>query len=241
MEKCEFKFQDSTLSGTLFAPGTANPAPGILFIHGSMSSQTTYEEIAPLLVEHGFYCMTFDLPGHGESEGDMFSFTTDGFLSSVEAAFDYFAGLPGVDKDSIIVLGSSFGAYQGVRLTASRKVKALILRVPANYLDNNLTGPKMLRGSDNPEVMAWRREPLHWSKNRALTALHNFPGKIFIIESGADDMVPHQTVQNYIDAIKNKEQLTYLLMEGAPHSLKRSPEHKTQFNQEVLKWLRQQA
>ncbi|KKR59827.1 MAG: hypothetical protein UT99_C0023G0001, partial [Candidatus Curtissbacteria bacterium GW2011_GWA2_40_31] len=43
------------------------------------------------------------------------------------------------------------------------------------------------------------------------------------IESEKDTYVPHQTVQNYIDATKDKNKLTYVFMKGAPHSIKEGP------------------
>jgi esterase/lipase len=41
-----------------------------------------------------------------------------------------------------------------------------------------------------------------------------------IIESEKDDSVPHQTILNYVNAVKDKSKLTHILMKGAPHSIK---------------------
>ena len=41
-----------------------------------------------------------------------------------------------------------------------------------------------------------------------------------IIESEKDDVVPHQTVVNYANAVKNRNRLTHTVMKGAPHSIK---------------------
>jgi hypothetical protein len=50
-------------------------------------------------------------------------------------------------------------------------------------------------------------------------------------------MVPHQTIQNYLDAVQNKDRLIYLTMENAPHSLTGHQNLIDQFNKSLLTWV----
>ena len=57
------------------------------------------------------------------------------------------------------------------------------------------------------------------------------------MESEHDELVPHQTVQNFVDAVTDKENLEYHLMLDTPHSITKYPELKIKFNQLVVNWL----
>ena len=65
----------------------------------------------------------------------------------------------------------------------------------------------------------WRQQTTPYDKNRAFRALHDFEGQAQIIEAEADERVAHQTVQNYVDAVRDKQKLQYRVMKNAPHSL----------------------
>src|SRR3989344_3663493 len=71
----------------------------------------------------------------------------------------------------------------------------------------------------NPDIVSWRSEARKSDETFALDAVSNFNGKILILESEKDDMVPHQTVQNYVNAIKIKSKLTHIVIKDAPHSI----------------------
>ncbi|NNM83916.1 alpha/beta fold hydrolase [Candidatus Parcubacteria bacterium] len=243
MQEVQISTTNGTLSGNFFpAPAaTENQHAAALLIHGWKSGQDRMFDTAEMLSKKsGIQCLTFDLRGHGESPGVIDQLSRKNFLDDVLAAYDFLIKQPNVNPNKIGVLGSSFGAYLASLLSARRKIAWMVLRAPADYSDGDLAQPKML-GGDETTVNEWRMQPKNWNATEALRAVHSFKGKILIVESENDDLVPHQTVQNYVDAVSEKRDMQYALMEGAPHSLSKFPDLKKQFNEIVFEWGKQKS
>lgn len=237
MNTIKIPYNNLKLHGNVFSANDADQRPGVLFIHGWQSGQNRFFTLAEELAQKGFICLTFDLAGHQESEGDINNLSVKNYVEACVSAYDYLTAIPRVNTNDITVIGSSFGSYLGVILTSYRPVKNLILRVPSNYPDDQFEENKKLKSSSSPEVMDWRLKKLDSRATKSLKATGEFQGNILLVESEKDELVPHQTVQNYLDAVTNKDKLTYLLMKDAPHSIMGDPELTKQFNQAVLKWL----
>lgn len=224
MKEIEFIVDGLKLKGNLFYPEKPKDKnPAILFTHGWTSEKQRSFQYAEALTKLGFIIMLFDMRGHGVSEGNINIHTPKEFLSDCIAAYDYLLSLENVDKENISLVGSSFGGYLSVILTSKRKVKNLVLRVPADYQNETFKKPKMGNVGENLKVFKWRLIPMQPHKTFALEALHNFSGQILIIESEKDDIVPHQIIQNYINAVQNKSKSTHIVMNGAPHSIREGP------------------
>jgi dipeptidyl aminopeptidase/acylaminoacyl peptidase len=67
--------------------------------------------------------------------------------------------------------------------------------------------------------------------------VHAFLGRVLLIESELDDICPHQCIQNFADAIQDKNKLTHWVQKGAPHSLTGFSELKKEYKQKVLEWI----
>lgn len=225
MQKVEIDLNGRKLQGALIFPQKLNGKnPAILFIHGWTSKKERSYQYANGLAKLGYISLLFDMRGHGESEGDINKATTKEFFDDVLSTYDYLTKTKGVDKANISAVGSSFGGYLAAILATKRRVKRLVLRVPADYPNDVFDKPKMqTSGSDNPALVAWRTRSRKPSETYALEAISNFDGNILVIESEKDDVVPHQTVQNYINAINDKSKLIHVVMKGAPHSMKEGP------------------
>jgi hypothetical protein len=236
MEILKIQFQNLQLSGHAFASARGEALPAVLFIHGWQSKQDRFYQLAQSLAEQGHFCLTFDLPGHGASEGDTSQLSIADYLDSAVAAYDFLLAR-NIDQGKIIVIGSSFGSYLGALLTARRPVWKLSLRVPSNYPDEEFYQRQKLRSSEVPGALEWRSQPLDYTASKPLQAVHEFSGQLFIVESEKDEMVPHQTIQNYLDAVSDQSQLTYLLMKGATHNLTGHEDLIEEYNQAVLAWL----
>lgn len=222
MQEISFNVDGQKLKGTIYYPQKPKAKnPAVLFIHGWTSDRTRSIQYARALSDLGFVCMTFDMRGHGESEGDIKSFTIKDFLDDVIGGYDYLSKIENVSKGNISAIGSSFGSYLIALLSEKRKVKNLSLRVPADYRNDDFYKSKYeASGSDNPIIVDWRNKVRSYTETFALSAIHNFDGNTQIIESENDTIVPHRTIQNYIDAIVDKSKLTYVVLKGAPHSIK---------------------
>ncbi len=225
MKLVDFTVNNHKFKGTLFFPQnlkTKNPA--ILFIQGWTGEKERSYQYAEALAKLGYLSFLFDGRGHGKSEGNIRTVATREFLDDILQTYDYFTKIEGVDKENISVVGSSYGGYLATLLTTKRNVKRLALRVPADYPNETFNKSKMqTSGIDNPDIFAWRAHARNPGETFALDAIANFDGQILIVESENDTVVPHETVQNYVNAIKDKSRLTHTVIKGAPDSIKEGP------------------
>ena len=68
----------------------------------------------------------------------------------------------------------------------------------------------------------------------ALRAVHSFEGRILIVESENDEIIPTATVRSYTEAVTNSEKLNYVVMAGAPRSI---TQLQKEYETIVFKWL----
>ena len=229
----EFTVNGLKLRGQIyFAEKPKNLA--ILFLHGWTGPTNGFA--AENMAKNGFTSMIFSLSGHNDSEGKLEDQTREKSLQEILAAYDLFKKeLP--PNSQIAAVGNSYGGYFAAVLSAERPLAAISMRVPANYRDDLFNEQQLKQSGDiDEDVMKWRQLPLGKEDTRALRAVSNFDAPIQIIEAENDEFVPHQTVQNYVDAVKDKSQLDYHFMKGWPHSIGDSMERNKQFQQILLKW-----
>lgn len=214
MSKITFVSNSYKLSGNLFQAQRPS-ALAFLLIQGWMGHQNI--GAAQALADLGFTSMTYDMRGNGDSEGNLADFSRADFVSDAVAAFDFLQQK--VDQDvQIGVVGSSFGSYTAVLLSKERPVKCLSLRVPASYPDEGYNEPKVAQ-SEEGQQETWRFKKLDYTQNHAFQTLHDFKGNVQIVEADHDEIVPHQAVQNYADAVSDKLKLTHDILKDAPHRL----------------------
>lgn len=220
MKDAEFTVNGFKLKGNLFYPELVKEKnPAIFFIHGWTGEKIRSYQYAKGLAKLGYISLVFDMRGHGESEGNRDIVTPREFLDDVVGVYDFFVHAQGVDQENISVAGASFGSYLSLLLTTKRKVKHLALRVPADYPNNVFEIAKSKNsGSSNADLVVWRSKPKSHNDTFALKAMHDFNGEVLIIESEKDHSVPHGSIQNYINALKDKNKLTHIVVENAPHS-----------------------
>lgn len=221
MHDVSFEIDGQTLRGTIFYPKEVKEKnPAILFIHGWMSSEKNYLERAEALTKLGFVCLTFSMRGHGKSDGDIKKQTRQDFLNDVLAAYDFLVGQKNIDSNNINVVGASFGAYLAALVSQKRSVKNLAFRVPANYPDESFNDVQFNFSGDNSAMLLHPKfKALQSEQSYTLKALHNFSGNLLLIESEHDEFIPHQIVENYLNAVKDKSKLSYVIMKDTGHNL----------------------
>jgi dienelactone hydrolase len=94
------------LKGSYFSPGKAGPA--IVLYHQCDSDRHVWDRLAADLVQAGFHVLTFDLRGYGQSAGGGRP-TKQKFSSDIDAAYNWLAAQPTVDKERIAAGGGSCG------------------------------------------------------------------------------------------------------------------------------------
>ncbi len=240
MEKINLTHKKELLSGWLFSPPPdtgPERKPAAILIHGWHSSQERMFSTAETLSsKSGMVCLTIDLRAHGESTSDIHELSASDFLDDVVAAYDFLARREDVDPEQIGVIGSSFGGYLAALLTLKRKIEWMVLRAPANYPDHGFIKPKLSHALWRWLKALWLRQPRYWRSTLALKAVHEFPGKILIVESEKDDVIPHRTIRNYINAVSDKRNVQHKILKGAPHSLRKNPELQAILNDIIFEW-----
>src|SRR5919107_5342643 len=177
-EEIDIAVDGQHIAGTLVSP--APLVPGVLFVHGWGGSQEKYLARARQIAALGCVCLTFNLRGHGETEPQHETVTREDNLRDLLAAYDVLVRQPTVDRASIAVVGSSYGAYLAAILTELRPVRWLALRVPALYKDEDWALPK--QQLKKYELAAYRRRSVSPDENRALQACAAFEGDVLIVE-----------------------------------------------------------
>jgi dienelactone hydrolase len=204
------------LAGTLITPSTR--IPGVLMVHGWGGNRKQYLDLAREVAALGCICLTFDLSGHEATEARRESVTREENLADILAAYDVLARQPTVDPSQIAIVGSSYGGYLAAIATTQRPARWLALRAPALYMDNGWRIPKRQLHTDQ-DLIGYRLQSIAADKNRALAACASFAGDVLLVESQFDNIVPHETLMNYVDAFRRAHSLTYRVIDEADHGL----------------------
>ena len=231
--KIEIDVDGGHIAGTLIAPATT--IPGVLCVHGWGGSQQQYLSRAREIAALGCVSLTFDLRGHAHTEPQQSSVSREDNLRDVLAAYDELVNHPMVDEQSIAVVGSSYGGYLAAILTTLRPVRWLALRVPALYQDDGWQLPKKQLHKE-ADLPAYRRRAVRPADNRALAACAKFKGDVLVVESEHDDIVPHRTIENYVEACTHAHSLTYRVISGADHGLTQ-PACQRAYTELLVNWL----
>ena len=72
------------LAYALWLPDVPAPYPGVLVVHGAGSRKENHGAFARLATANGWAALTFDLPGHGESEPEMTGAAVAGVVSMAD-------------------------------------------------------------------------------------------------------------------------------------------------------------
>jgi len=226
------KVDDQKVVGTLLRPET--PVPGFLFIHGWGGDQAEDLGHAEELARLGCVCFTFDLRGHADSDADKEHVTRQDGLDDVLAAYDYLAAQPLIDTSAIGVVGTSYGGYLAMLLTAHRPVRWLAMRVPALYPDDHWDTPKAKL--DKAAVRAYREQPHEAGADRALSACADFRGDVLIVQSEKDEQIPRQAMISMQGAFQQANSLSHRIIPGATHAM-RDAQHQRIYATLLTGWI----
>lgn len=203
------------------------------FIHGWGGDKESNAVYVSELTKLGHLCVNFDLLGHGVRKEEKDTLNREEFLNQVLVEYDESNEL---ENKKCIVVGSSFGAYLALLLSEKRNVETLILRAPANYPDENFNLSDFRLSSDKEKMLAWRKMILKPGETSSMRALQNFSGDTLIVESENDEMIPHETIENYLYSAEDKKRITHIIMPQTSHRLQNDAQKKEYFDI-FYKWL----
>lgn len=234
VEPVELIVDGQKVRGRFYVPDSEPKKLAVLFLHGWTGKPN--DRAAEFLARHGYYALTISYRGHNDSDGDINKITRQDSLNDALAAYDFLRQHTS-ETTKIVLVGNSYSGHIASLVSGERAVAGMSLRVPAAYIDAGFDRPRFDQGAENPVVMQWRQQPHSYTENTGLQKIHDFAGPIQIMEAEHDDIVPHQTVQNYLDAVRDKSKLEYALLKGWPHSMGDDADRNTEFQQLLLQWL----
>ena len=135
MKELAFYSDGNTLKGWHYYPDDTKRHPGLVLCHGFLSSHVEFGTLPERLADHGYSVLTFDLSGHGASEGERGVVTTTSGLTDVRTAFNILRTQPSTDPKRVGIIGQSLGAIISIcTLVREERFKCGIALAPPDYL-----------------------------------------------------------------------------------------------------------
>lgn len=215
VETIAFRASDGTVLHGWYAPST-NRA-GVVLLHGAGGNRTSLLPEARQLASRGFGVLLFDLPGHGESDGEIH--WSDGEARALVAAVDVLAQRPDLDATRLGALGFSMGGAVLARVAPMEpRLRAVVFAgTPSDQVkqiewENRQWGPL----SQLPSLWAVQRGgvPIYANQPRDRVGAIA-PRPVLIVGGTADQTVPEFLTEDLFAAAKDPKQL--LLVDGAGH------------------------
>jgi dipeptidyl aminopeptidase/acylaminoacyl peptidase len=203
-----------TLGGILFRPAsTSKPLPAIIVLHGwarpGVPGAPRVEGTARRLSEQGYVALALSMRGWPPSGGS--DDCGEQQPDDVAKAVDWLATLPGVDADSIGVLGFSLGG-QVALLAGSRspRIKAIVAYFPITDIQRwrDTTTNRDIRDFYVPQVCAAGRS------NSPVNSADEIRAPVLLIHGDRDTLVPTEQSLKMRQALQKANRYVELLVIG---------------------------
>ena len=211
----------------LWLPDGAGPWPALVVVHGAGSRKENHADFARLAAASGWAAITFDLPGHGESEGEMSSAAVDDVLSMVRLL----AARGDVDRDRVAIRGSSLGGFLAITAAAAGpEVAGVIAICPASedHLARGVrSGRFQMRVSDPVDLEAWL---LAQDVGEAVERIAGRP--LILTHAEGDTQIPSDHSERLYERAGEPRKL--VIAPGGAHT---TVQHDPELQGAALRWL----
>lgn len=198
----------------------------VLWLQGFMSTIEGHNDGVVRMAEAtGVSFAMLNYAGHGNHPVSLDDASREQQFNEVLGVYDQLAEL-GFKK--IIVIGGSFGGYMAALLASKRTLEALVLRVPANYPEEEfeLAYKDTSAGQKDKSHYLYRQSIDEHYINNAVEGVRNFAGQTYVIEHEKDEVVHSSIPKSYYNAAKHGN---YLVIPGAKHSPNMMPNPEKYF------------
>jgi len=215
------------LAYALWLPDDEPPRPGVVVVHGAGSRKENHADFARLATASGWAALTFDLPGHGETEGAMSGAAVD---AVVEMA-DLLAMLPEVDAGRVALRGSSLGGFLALTAAAAAPQIAGVIAVCPASEDHLARGVRQgrfeMRVGDPHDLEAWL---LAQDVGRAVERIA--PRPLVLMHAEGDTQIPSDHSEKLYERALGPRKL--VIAPGGAHT---SIQHDAELQGAALRWL----
>jgi pimeloyl-ACP methyl ester carboxylesterase len=213
LEPVSFRAQFVTLRGAYAA---SKNGAAVMLVHGAGGNRTSVLPEARALAEAGYGVLLFDLPGHGESDGQINWGQSE--RAALGAATTFTLAQPDVKHGKLGAFGFSMGGYALIGFAAKdARIKALaIAAAPPDPLEQS----RYQFSSLGPVTQIPANLALRWSamelEPTARQVIGSFaPRPLLMIGGTADKTVPEYMVRDLFAAARAPKELH--VIDGAEH------------------------
>jgi uncharacterized protein len=206
--------QEASLRGW-YVPSRTRAA--VVLVHGAGGDRSSLAPEARALAVQGIGVLTFDLPGHGESDGGIH--WSEGEARALRAGLDFVSAQPDVDAQRAGVLGFSLGGVIVARVAASdaRPQAVVLVGTPSNQPDQvHFEQGQWGLLSEWPALLALRSRGMPLDRDQARDVIGAISPRPTLIVSGtADSTVPEFLGRDLFAHAREPKEL--LVIEGGTH------------------------
>jgi uncharacterized protein len=205
-------------------------SPGVVVVHGAGSRKENHADFARLATANGWAALTFDLPGHGDSDREM----SGGAVDDVRAMVRLLAAEDGVDAGRVTLRGSSLGGFLSITAAATAPEVAGVIAVCAASEDHLARGVRRgrfeMRVGGALDLEAWLmaqdvRESVARIAGRPLILMH----------AEGDTQIPSDHSEDLYERAGEPRKL--IIAPGGAHT---TVQHDPELQSVALRWLERQ-
>jgi uncharacterized protein len=219
--------KEAGLAHALWFPSASPPWPSVVIVHGAGSRKENHADFARLAVASGWAALTFDLPGHGESEPPMSGAAVD----DVMAMARQLRSQEGLDPDRVAVRGSSLGGFLAICAAAeSAEIAGVIAICPASeaHLARGLRHGKLeMRVADPVALEAWLL-----ARDIGAAVERLAPRPLILMHAEGDTQIPSDHSEELYERAGEPRKL--VIAPGGAHG---SVQHDGELQAVALRWL----
>jgi uncharacterized protein len=208
-------------------PRPPQPWPGIVVVHGAGSRKENHADFARLAAANGWAALTFDLPGHGESDGEFSGAAVDDVIAMV----DLLSEQPGVDAGRVALRGSSLGGFLAICAAAKMREIAGVIAICPPSEDHLARGVRQgrfeMRIGDPVDLEGWL------AAQDIGDAVERIAGKpLILMHAEGDTQVPSEHSEGLHGRAGEPRKL--VIAPGGAHN---TVQHDPELQSMALRWL----
>jgi fermentation-respiration switch protein FrsA (DUF1100 family) len=209
------------LAYALRLPDPARIAPpwaGIVVIHGAGSRKENHADFARLATATGWAALTFDLPGHGESGGEMSGHAIGAVIEMVR----FLGQHESVDGERVALRGSSLGGFLAITAAARGPDVAGVIAIcpaPPEHLARGVRSRELdMRIGDPIDLEAWLAGQ---DLGEAVERIAGRP--LILMHAEGDIQIPSEHTADLFERAGEPRKLV-IVPGGTPRSVQHDPE-----------------